>query len=99
MLQFVPGRWRTSPSGRVRDLPNLLRNGVFPGLAAQAVSSRYCRISFLCRKDSHEGCSRNRYFVLEGRATRRALGTTLGEPPEAWRPMSDVRTAEGSMNI
>src|ERR1700720_1963124 len=54
-----------------------------------SVSSRFCRISYLCRKDSHEICSRNYYFLREGRVTRRALGTTLGTRAEAWGPRSE----------
>src|ERR1700692_2100419 len=53
------------------------------------VSSRFCRISYLCRKDSHESCSRNYYFLREGRvdttSTRRAGG---GLGSEVRRPNS-----------
>src|SRR4029077_12362338 len=45
----------------------------------------------LCRKDSHESCSRYYYFLREGPVTRRALSTTLGARAEAWGPRSDVR--------
>src|SRR5437879_13756531 len=58
------------------------------------VSSRFCRIllslsNYLCRKDSHDSCSRNYNFLREGRVIRRALGTRA----EACAARSDVRTA------
>ena len=100
--QHQPSEARNRPSNPSLLL-DALRNGVFPGQAALVspldFAARFCRISYLCRKDSHESCSRYYYFLREGPVTRRALSTTLGARAEAWGPRSDVRTAGGLMNI